>query len=467
MLDLFICHLNPSAMRRLAQRLEEEGADSELRRYCERILRIRSTGWTQGIFANFAAESMVPKGAEWGGGNWEIRTPADMKDIPQWELAAEVMPYMKTDDGAIPSIITDHIGVYLGSIKGRGNIVPVREDSLVLPPSGVEGKPTGIQTSVALSNLLKGVPSKGESLMGLESLGKQSGGSTAADEQAKAEEEFKKSMFGVAADGSSSDEEGVPKKKLQIKIKPPSSAAVDVNKLKEAAGQFKLGPPPLSRTKSLDVGQGLPQPAMTGAPAAPNTGNIVASTASVPDSAPGDLFGTETLTQPTRVPQQGSMIAGVGVVAGPIPEDFFKDTVPSLQVAAMLPPAGNYLSRMDQASQGSESEKVIPGQVSTPAADIGLTDGGVPPQASQQSVPLDSIGLPDGGIPPQSAGQAVVMPQLPAQLAQVPVSAQPLDLSVLGVPADSGKPSVHPASPPSSVRPGQVRIYYLHVVSHL
>nr|GEY19767.1 actin cytoskeleton-regulatory complex protein [Tanacetum cinerariifolium] len=47
-----------------------ERADSELRRYCERILRVRSTGWTQGIFANFAAESMVPKGPEWGGGNW-------------------------------------------------------------------------------------------------------------------------------------------------------------------------------------------------------------------------------------------------------------------------------------------------------------------------------------------------------------------------------------------------------------
>ncbi|XVF28060.1 hypothetical protein REPUB_Repub14bG0163200 [Reevesia pubescens] len=78
MLDLFICHLNLSAMRRLAQRLEEEGADSELRRYCERILRVRSSGWTQGIFANFAAEN--------------------------------------------------HIGVYLGSIKGRGNIIEVREE---------------------------------------------------------------------------------------------------------------------------------------------------------------------------------------------------------------------------------------------------------------------------------------------------------------------------------------------------
>ncbi|XP_073219462.1 uncharacterized protein [Cicer arietinum] len=118
MLDLFICHLNPSAMRRLAQKLEEDSLDSELRRYCERILRVRSTGWTQGIFANFAAESMVPKGPEWGGGNWEIKTPTTVKDIPQWELAAEVTPYMKTDDGTIPSIIVDHIGVYLGLNMG-------------------------------------------------------------------------------------------------------------------------------------------------------------------------------------------------------------------------------------------------------------------------------------------------------------------------------------------------------------
>ncbi|KAI5404838.1 hypothetical protein KIW84_051851 [Lathyrus oleraceus] len=68
MLNLFTCHLNPSAMRRIARKLEDEGLDSELRRYCERILRVRSSGWTQGIFANFAAESMVPKGPEWGDG---------------------------------------------------------------------------------------------------------------------------------------------------------------------------------------------------------------------------------------------------------------------------------------------------------------------------------------------------------------------------------------------------------------
>lgn len=467
MLDLFICHLNPSAMRRLAQKLEEDGGNSEIRRYCERILRARSTGWTQGIFANFAAESMVPKGPEWGGGNWEIKTPTNLKDIPQWELAAEVMPYMKTDDGAIPSIIADHIGVYLGSIKGRGNIVAVREDSLVkvLTPARSDSKPNGIQTSLvkSTSNKSKGVvegDTKAESLMGLETLTKQYS-ATAADEQAKAEEEFKKTMYGAADEGSSSDEEGVSKRKrLQIRIRDkPVASPVDVNKIKEATRQFKLGEglvPSISRTKSLDIGQSLSQPS------APSTGGMVTGpTGFSPVSAPADIFGTDVLLQPAPGAQPGPAVTGMGVTAGPIPEDFFQNTVSSLQVAAQLLPPGTYLSKMGEAARGVETGKATASQVNTSVADIGLADGGVPPQASQQpAVSLDSIGLPDGGIPPQSGAHTVVVPQ---PQAQVPISTQPLDLSVLGVSAsmDSGKP-VHPASPPASVRPGQVNINYLH-----
>ncbi|PON43973.1 hypothetical protein PanWU01x14_270180 [Parasponia andersonii] len=448
MLDLFICHLNPSAMRRLAQKLEEDGTDSELRRYCERILRVRSTGWTQGIFANFAAESMVPKGPEWGGGNWEIRTPTNLKAIPQWELAAEVMPYMKTDDGTIPSIITDHIGVYLGSIKGRGNIVEVREDSLVralAPPAGGENKPNGLPLASNTSNKSK-VPdgdSKGNLLMGLETLTKQFSGSTGADEQAKAEEEFKKSMYG-AADGSSSDEEGVSKtKKLHIRIrdKPIASTTVDVIKIKEATKQIVLGLP-ISRTKSLTSGsQDLGQILSQSSPAN-NT------TVSVPVvSAPVDPFGTDSLTQPATISQP--TLTSAGVASGPIPEDFFQNTIPSLQVAASLPPPGTYLSKLDQAAKGVESSNLT-----TIQADIGLPGGGVPQTIQQPVVMMDSIGLPDNGVPPQSSGQAAGLPQAQAQATQVPLSTQPLDLSVLGI--DSGKPPVRPASPPSSVRPGQV-----------
>ena len=492
MLDLFICHLNPSAMRRLAQKLEEEGTDSELRRYCERILRVRSTGWTQGIFANFAAESVIPKGPEWGGGNWEIKTPTNMKAIPQWELAAEVMPYMKTDDGSIPSIIADHIGVYLGSIKGRGNIVEVREDSLVKPftPAGGNIKENGLHTSLAksMSNKSKEVQA-GDSLMGLETLTQQVSGSTSADEQAKAAEEFKKSLYGASADGSSSDEEGVSKpKKLQIRIrdKPVTSAALDVNKIKEATKQFKLGEgfgPPMSRTKSLpggpqDIGMILSQPTP------PTTGTLTAPTS----SAPVDPFGTETLMQPAPLSQPGSMLTSMGVVSGPIPEDFFHNTIPSLQVAASLRPPGSYLAQY----QGIEGNKVTPNQVNAHVADVGLPDGGVPLQATQPPViPLESIGLPDGGVPPQamgqaaglpqpmgqatvpaqsmgqaagmpqSMGQAAVLPQSASQASQMPISTQPLDLSALGVPGstNSGNPPARPVSPPASVRSGQVSIF--------
>ncbi|XP_048335751.2 uncharacterized protein LOC107410579 isoform X1 [Ziziphus jujuba] len=473
MLDLFICHLNPSAMRRLAQKLEEDGTDSEMRRYCERILRIRSTGWTQGIFANFAAESMIPKGPEWGGGNWEIKTPTNSKAIPQWELAAEVMPYMKTDEGTIPSVIADHIGVYLGSIKGRGNIVEVREDSLVraLAPAGGDNKPNGLQTipgksiSVKSKEVLDG-DSKGDSLMGLETLTKQFASSGAADEQAKAEEEFKKTMYGASADGSSSDEEGVSKaRKLHIRIrdKPVGSTTVDVNKIKEATKQFKLGEglgPPISRTKSLtsgpqDLGQLLFQPS----PA--NSGSVSAAAG----SAAGDLFGTNSLMQSTVVSHPGLMVPGAGVTAGPIPEDFFQNTIPSFQVAASLPPPGTFLSKLDQASRGVESNNVMPNQNNASQADIGLPDGGVPPQAAQH-VPLESVGLPDGGVPPQSSSQVAGLSQFQIQVAgpsqtqtraaQVPLSTQPLDLSALGVnDADAGKPPAHPPQP-SAVRPGQV-----------
>ncbi|WJX60788.1 hypothetical protein P8452_45955 [Trifolium repens] len=438
MLDLFICHLNPSAMRRLAQKLEEEDLDSELRRHCERILRIRSTGWTQGIFTNFAAESMVPKGPEWGGGNWEIKTLATAKDIPKWELAAEVTPYMRTDDAAIPSIVVDHIGVYLGSIKGRGNVVEVKEDSLVkaFTIAASDVKPNGFEVSPVKSipNQLQGIDkTRGDSLMGLESLNKQLA-SSSADKQAKAEEEFKKSMYG-AADDSSSDEEGVSKtKKIHVRIRDkPIDSSVDVNKIKEAASKFKLaGGLTRSRSRSLtsgsqDLGQILTMP--------PVTTGMAARTV----STPGDLFGTEAFTRSEPISQPTSGAVG----RGPIPEDFFQNTVSSLQVAALLRPAGSYLSKL---TPGAESSNTTANQFSASGADVPLkTD-------QQPVVSNESIGLPDGGLPPQSSAQAAGMPT--SQI-QAPISTQPLDLSVLGVPNSADKPT-QAVSSPSSVRPGQV-----------
>lgn len=448
MLDLFICHLNPSAMRRLAQKLEEDGADSELRRYCERILRVRSTGWTQGIFANFAAESMVPKGPEWGGGNWDIKTP--VKSIPQWELAAEVMPYMKTDEGTIPSIVTDHIGVYLGVLKGRGNVVEVREGSLVkaLEPASTEVKANGQHMSLAkaMSIKSKGGP-EGDSLMGLEALMKPS----AADEQAKAEEEFKKPLYGTA-DGSSSDEEGTSKsKKIHIRIldKPVESATGDVNKIKEATKQFKLGEGlglSMTRTKSLTS---VPSDHNVSQPAPVPTGSV----ANPLDSSPADLFGADLVAQPAQLSQPGPMVAGMGVTAGPIPEDFFQNTVSSVKVAQSLPPPGTYLLRMDQNSQGVVNMNTASNQAGVPVADVGLPDV-VPPQATARPVSFESLGLPGDGVPPQPGAQSVSLPVPHGQMAPAAPS-QPLDLSPLDPRGAAGRPPARPASP-KSVRPGQV-----------
>ncbi|RZS17898.1 hypothetical protein BHM03_00050105 [Ensete ventricosum] len=448
MLDLFICHLNPSAMRHLAQKLEEAAIDSELRRSCERILRVRSTGWTQGIFANFAAESMVPKGPEWGGGNWDIKTPINMKDIPQWELAGEVMPYMRTDDGGIPVIVADHIGVYLGAIRGRGTVVEANEKSLVKVLSAVSGEsksPFESQFKQKKASVVGN--SKGDPMV--DNLTKQLAGPNApTDEQAKAEEEFKKTLYGVVDGGSSDEDETTAKtKKIHIRIrdKPVTAATVDVNKLKEATKQLGLGPP--MRTKSLS---GPPQDFS------------LISTQTTPDSNPNapvtaaDMFGADTLSAQTST-QSNPIVTGTGVVAGPIPEDFFQNTISSLQVAASLPPPGQYLSRVDQNPQVMDRSKLASSQ--NVMADIGLPDGGVPPQESQQSqvsqqsaTPLAPVGLPEGGVPPQ-------FQNLPPRS---PNTVQPVDLSFLegsnpGNNATNTSPL--PPSQPTAVRPGQVSMF--------
>ncbi|XP_068636702.1 uncharacterized protein [Aristolochia californica] len=455
MLDLFICHLNPSAMRRLAQKLEDAQTDSNLRRYCERILRVRSTGWTQGIFANFAAESMVPKGPEWGGGNWEIKTPINLKDIPHWELAGEVMPYMKTSEGTIPSIIVDHIGVYLGAIKGRGNVIEVREDSLVKAFTG-ENKANGLQTSIIKAN---GVPDgklKTDSLMGVDTLSKQLAGRSAVDEQTKAEEEFKKSLYGEVDGSSSEEEEGTTKaKKIRIRIrdKPVASTIVDVNKIKEATKQFKLGDglgTPV-RTKSLsggaqDLSSILGPPVLLPLTAA-------TSTSPPTTSATPDMFGTESLVvnSTTQAPPT------IGITPAPIPEDFFQNTISSLQVAASLHPPGSYINSVDPNSHRANSTQEASNQINVTTS-IGLPDGGISTQTSQEpGVPIESIGLPGGGVPPRTQDQA--SGSVRQITPQIPVSSKPIDLASLEALApnagvNAAKPSV--PSQPATVRPGQV-----------
>jgi hypothetical protein len=83
--DLFITHMNPSALRRLAQKLEETKADPELLRQTQQLLQLRSAGWgTGGAFTQLSGDSMAPKGPEWGGGNWEIKVR-----VPIWGFCSQ------------------------------------------------------------------------------------------------------------------------------------------------------------------------------------------------------------------------------------------------------------------------------------------------------------------------------------------------------------------------------------------
>jgi hypothetical protein len=458
MLDLFICHLNPSALRRLAQKLEESATDSELRRYLERILRVRSTGWTQGVFANFAAESMVPKGPEWAGGNWEIKTPTSIKSVPQWELAGEVLPYMKTTDAGIPTVIADHIGVYLGVMKGRGNVVEVSEKSLakaIAAASSENAQPTSSE-SAEKNKVNAGGDSVGDTLA--RQLGVQI---ASADEQAKAAEEFKKTLYGVVDGGSSDEDESTSKtKKIHIRIRDkPTASTVDVNKLKEATKQLTGLGPPLSRTRSLS---GTPQE-FNQAPAQP-AGPAPAVSPAMPNAA-SDFFGTNAMVQ-SQAPSgaTGPVIAGMGVTAGAIPEDFFQNTIPSHQLAATLPPPGVILSRIAQPAPGMNQGRPVPNQ--NMMANVGLPDGGVPPEAplqqsqfpQQPDMPMDAVGLPGGGVPPQSQplpSQPQALPsQSPGFQPAIPTPSQPIDLSALEGPG-AAKQTAHPPAP-TAVRPGQV-----------
>lgn len=419
LLDLFICHFNPSAMRHLAQKLEEASTDSELRRYCERILRVRSTGWTQGIFANFAAESMVPRTPEWGGGNWEIKTPGNQKAMPQWDLAGEVMPYMKTSEGSIPSIIAEHIGVYLGAIKGRENVVEVSEKSLVRT----------ILMANSENNLPSSLPNnetKNDSIT--DTLSKQlaSGTSTTTgDEQVKAAEEFKKSLYSTANGSSSDEDESISKsKKILIKIRdrPVASTTVDVDKIKEATKQFKLGEAPMKIRASSGGSQDIP----------------------LSTNATSDLFRND-ITAFTPQTESSSMVTTTG--SAPIPEDFFQNTISSLQIAASMSAPPSYVNKIDQSTSSIAGSQMLSNQMGKPVTDVGLPDGGVPPQASQlSSAPVNSIGLPDGGVPPQS----VVQTPLPIG------TSQPLDISILEGPGSLKSTPHNPPPVPPSVRPGQV-----------
>lgn len=358
MLDLFICHLNPSALRILVYKLEREGINPELQRQCEKILSIRSAGWGQGMFKNFAAESMMPKGPEWAGGNWEIKSQSDGKKAMDWELNNEVTAYMKTPSGPIPTITPDHIGVYLGTLRGRGTVVEIREDTLAVfgANGNKEAAPPAGQMELALTNA---TPTKATA----PGMPPSSQPASEVDLQARAAEEFAKGLR-TGDDDSSDEEDGttkIKKPKFQIKInaKPTGPTAADANLLRAATQQFKIG-------------DGL----MPGRPSV--------------SRPPQDPFPPLALPAPTSsmAPQQPPVLMqpeGAGQGSAPIPEDFWKQTTSATAVAKAFEQTGKLLPQP------------VPGP--PPEASYELPGGGVPPQQLETSA--TALSLPGGGVPPQ------------------------------------------------------------------
>ena len=98
---------------------------------------------------------------------------------------------------------------------------------------------------------------------------------------------------------------------------------------------------------------------------------------------------------------------------------------------------------------------------------VGLPDGGVPPQGPQQGqfpqqqgqfphqqgIPMNPIGLPDGGVPPQSQA----LPSQPQGFQPAaPTPSQPIDLSALEGPGAAKQA----AQPPAATIVGHVHVIY-------
>ncbi|KAH7331173.1 hypothetical protein KP509_20G018600 [Ceratopteris richardii] len=492
LLDLFICHLNPSALRRLAQKLEESGVNPELQRQCAKILSVRSASWGQGtLLANFAADSMLPKGPEWGGGNWEVKTPAQVRSIPEWELSNEVTAYMKTPNGPIPTIIPDHLGVYLGTLKGRGTVIEVKETALVKQLVTAQTKENGISEGMNLEILDK-IKAAEEAKVkagprhGLQDL-MHTPASNLADEQAKAEKEFKK--FGTD-DSSDEEDDATQKRKIKFVIKPAEGTGVDVNKVKVATQQLRVGPvgllPPISRTRSSS--QDLLQ--LTGPPLPPLPASATPSTLTsggfqVPQHGMPGVLQTPTPVIPVNSQGPPQMMMGMGVTAGPIPEDFFENTTSAMGALAAFQSGANNTGAgfpsqegsswpptaqaqfMDGPSKGSGVPNIsglpgagVPSQVGVPFQ-VGQVPGGMDPFAGGVPPIMGGTASVDpfaGGVPPTAMETGIKFGERSPMMNDLGALAMPTaGTMVTSAPIEASKtPLIRPSSPPFVPRPGQV-----------
>ncbi|GBG58839.1 hypothetical protein CBR_g239 [Chara braunii] len=379
--DLFVPHMNPSALRRLAQKLEESGTDPELKRQCDKLLALRSTGWGALQGGAFSAllttgDSMTPKGPEWAGGDWEIKVKPEVKRVHDWQLATEVSGHMKAagpagQSQAIPSIIADTLGVYLGTHKGRTQVLEVRDGSKFISrlqeiggayENGFDadreddshGSPGADSAPSLFSRHGSGrVDDRHEDASSLGGVGKlQSSGSwigsgklggsggvllalpapggggaeEETEEQKRAAKEFARGFKGSVSD-SSSDEEDVPgttrgKSKFQIRIRDAKMGvtgkdAVDVDKLKEAMRQFKVGEVNPSMGMSMQFAAGGLKPGRLVFGTA-GAGNQAGSASPAPSGMTGTAENTAVQEWASRVSVQGAGPSNMGLTDGNI-----------------------------------------------------------------------------------------------------------------------------------------------------
>jgi hypothetical protein len=311
---------------------------------------------------------------------------------------------------------------------------------------------------------------------------------SANDEQARAIQEFKNPV----TNDSSSDEEDETAKKKKIKfVINPKGTAVDVNKVKEATQQLKLGPAglsrPIERTRSatqdlLGISGPLPPPGPVGLIPSVIPGNTQIPTQMNPALNPGlmqvapPVGGAST---PVAPPQ---MVMGMGVTTGgPIPEDFFQHTTSAIATYA------SFESGSTNLAPGGAGERPVPvREVRSQGSgtSVHLMDGpqtipnpfglGVPPQAMPPQVvpprvsgqPIRAIADPfAGGVPPASQEVTQFTPPAPAPSYLAPAAAVSSDLGSLVIPNNatnptSGVPDARPTSPPIVARPGQVNLVF-------
>lgn len=201
------------------------------------------------------------------------------------------------------------------------------------------------------------------------------------DLQARAAEEFQKGLR-TSNDDSSDEDEGAkptkPKFRIQINAKPTGGSAVDANLLRAATQQFKIGD---------GLTSGRPSVSRPPQDFFPGEINTLALPPPVSSSMAPQQFPPMMLQPEGGVGQQGS---------SPIPEDFWKQTIPATAVAKAFEATGTLLPQ----AQPQSAAPVPPQQPS-----YELPGGGVPPQQPEtagtgphQLVPS----LPGVFVPPQA-----------------------------------------------------------------